>query len=125
MAYGAECRHRRRSDALRRRILREQLRILGFDAPQFQHQAIVFGIRNFRIVERVIAKAVAIQQLAQFGCPSGRLSLVLIHDVQLMVSMAWKRATSSRSASARCCESGTPFESCTTPCNVSASSPAV
>ena len=37
-----------------------------FDGAQLQHQPIVFGVRHLRIVERVIAVVVTIQQLAQF-----------------------------------------------------------
>ena len=122
---------RRGPHALRRRIRREQLRMLGLERAQLHHEPVVFGVRNLRIVERVIAVVVALQQLAQLRgaraprrasprppCPARSCR-------RGQPSCAWKRATSSRSAAARCGESGMPLTSCTMPVSSRASSRAV
>lgn len=67
MLDGAEGRHGLCAHSLRRRIRREQFRILGLESPQFHHQPVVLGIRDLRIIEGVIATVVSLQQLPQFG----------------------------------------------------------
>ncbi len=60
-----ERRDRRGADALRRRLRRDQLRIPRLQGLKLLHAQVVFGIRHFGIVERVIADVVAIEHFAQ------------------------------------------------------------
>ena len=73
MPHGAERGDRRGADALRRRVGREQFRMRALDAAQLEHEPVVFGVRHFRIVERVIAIVVSIQELAQLAAARRRL----------------------------------------------------
>lgn len=61
-----ERRQRRTADPLRRRITRDQLRMLGLQGLEFLEQAIVLGVRDARLVEDVITVVVLIQFSAQF-----------------------------------------------------------
>jgi hypothetical protein len=75
----------RADHALRRRIGRAQLGVLGFDRLQLLEQLVVFGVRNLRRVEYVVAMCVVVQQPAQLlracgGLRGGRHAPILGHD---------------------------------------------
>ena len=57
--------HRRAADALRRRIGREQLGMLGLQRLEFAEQRIELGVGDRRRVEHVVAVVVAFDGLAQ------------------------------------------------------------
>src|SRR5258708_3871592 len=46
--------------------------MLGLERAKLEHEPVVFGVRNFRIIERVIAIVVSVQQTAQFRGPRCR-----------------------------------------------------
>ena len=52
MFHRAESGNGGRSNSLRRRIRRQQLRMLGLEGAQFEHEPVVLGVRNLRIIER-------------------------------------------------------------------------
>jgi len=61
-----ERRQRRTADPLRRRIARDQVRMLGFQGLELMEQTVVLGVRNARLVEDVVTVVVLIQFSAQF-----------------------------------------------------------
>ena len=70
MADGAEGGERSRAYALRRGVRRREIRMSRLDVAQLDHEPVIFRIRHFRIVERVIAVVIAVEELAQFrGTP--------------------------------------------------------
>ncbi|MNM99011.1 hypothetical protein D3C81_1115600 [compost metagenome] len=66
VAYLAERRQRRATDALGRRVSGHQLRVFGFQGLEFVEQAIVFGVRHARLIEHVVAVVVLIELGTQF-----------------------------------------------------------
>ena len=75
MFHRSECGDRRRPHSLRGRIWCQQLGMLRLQGSKFEHETVVFGIRNFRIIEGVIAVVVAFQRLFELGdarCRLGR-----------------------------------------------------
>jgi len=62
----SERRQRRAADPLRRRIPRDQFRMLSFQSLELVEQPIVLGVRNTRLVEDVVTVVVLIQFSAQF-----------------------------------------------------------
>src|SRR5258708_32648073 len=46
--------------------------MVGVERAKLEHEPVVFGGRNFRIIERVIAIVVSVQQTAQFRGPRCR-----------------------------------------------------
>ena len=65
MAYFREFRSGLRSDPVRRRIRRGEIRMGGLDRLQFTHHAVVLGVRNGRVVEHVVPVIRVIDRLAQ------------------------------------------------------------
>ena len=54
MLYLGKRRYRLGTDTLRGRIGGNECRMLFFELPEFAKQAIVFGVRDFRIIEDVV-----------------------------------------------------------------------
>ena len=61
-----ERRQRRTADPLRRRITRDQIRMLGLQGLELVEQPVVLGVRDARLVEDVVTVVVLIQFSAQF-----------------------------------------------------------
>ncbi len=61
MADLGERGQRRAADALGRRVGGDQFRVFGFQGLELVVQAIVFGVRDARFVEHVVAVVVLIQ----------------------------------------------------------------
>ena len=52
-------------NALRRRVIRDQVGVLFFQRLQAPHHAVVFGVGYFRVIERVITIVVITNLLAE------------------------------------------------------------
>ena len=75
-----ELRDRLAADALRRRVGRDELGVLGLDRAQLVEQRVVLVVADLGVVEDVVAVAVVVELLAQLGgadASSGRRSLDL------------------------------------------------
>ena len=59
--------HRLAADALRRRVRRHELGMLGLDRPQLVDQNVVLVVADLRVVEDVVAVAVVVELPAQLG----------------------------------------------------------
>ena len=66
---------RRAADALRRRVGRDQLRMLLLERLELAVERVVLGVVDLRPVEDVVEIRVPVDDLAQSGRPGGRLSL--------------------------------------------------
>ena len=69
--YRREAFQRLAAHAPRGRIGRHQLRVRGFQRFKFAVEAVVLGIRDFRIVEHVVAVIVVVDLLTQQACALG------------------------------------------------------
>ena len=103
---------RRGTDPLGRRIRRLQVRVGGFEGLKLGEESIVFGVRDLRIVEDVIADIMAGDLRAQpFGALGGGIradqrSAVRAHRRSLS-STAWRRSSSFLTVSGRRVSSST------------------
>ncbi len=73
MLHDAERLDRLAANALRRRVRRDQLRVLRLQAAQFAHQSVVLRVGDLGLVEHVIAVVVVVDLGAQFLHPELRL----------------------------------------------------
>src|ERR1700704_1026610 len=92
---------------LRRRFWGDEIGIFSLERPQLEHQFVVFGVRNFRVVVHVIAFVVvsylrAQLRYARFGIAS--------HD-------SASALTVSRKLAIRVGVNGPPRSSCRAPCS--------
>src|SRR5439155_23565088 len=55
------------ADALRRRIERDEIGIVGFETLELVHERVEFGVGYFWIVEDVVALFVVANEPAEFG----------------------------------------------------------
>lgn len=94
MAHLGKCRQRIPADPLGGRVGAEQGRVFILQCLQASEQTVIFSIRNFRIIQHIIAVAVVIQcgtQLCGFfggslGCGRDRWQF-LRHASSLMMKM--------------------------------------
>ncbi len=122
---GPEGFHRSARDALGGRVGGDQLRELRFELPQFDHQLVVLGVRDFRIVEFVVALVVAgnLPPELQYAIPHlgfGPLVGVALHGVSSdswwAAAWTWPRGpSSSRISTIRPGVNGLPRSSCRPP----------
>ena len=75
MAHGDEARQRLAADPLRRRVRRQQLRLLGFDCLQFAKELVVLGVRYRRRVEHIVGVIVALDLATQILCALASVQL--------------------------------------------------
>ena len=67
MLDGRELVERAAADALRRRIRRAQVGMLGLDVAQLVQQRVVVGVRDLGVVEDVVAVVVVLDDPPQLG----------------------------------------------------------
>ena len=60
------------ADALRGRVGRDELGVVGLEPLELVHERVVFGVGNFGRVEDVVEVLVVAQLMAQSFCASGR-----------------------------------------------------
>ena len=65
MAHLGETLARRAGHALRGRVRRDELGMLGFQRDEFAPQRVVLGVADLRVVEDVIAVRVVVDRSAQ------------------------------------------------------------
>jgi hypothetical protein len=70
VAHLLELVERLRADALRRRVGRAQLGVLGLEVAQLVEQRVVVGVRDLGVVEDVVAVVVVLERPPQLGRPA-------------------------------------------------------
>jgi hypothetical protein len=73
MTHRRERRERRATDALRRRLRRDQRRVLAFERVELAIKRVIFGVANRWLVVHVIRLVMPVNRLAQrFGAVRSR-----------------------------------------------------